>query len=130
MFASLVILFGMHLSLATHFCEGRVFASKISFTGEKASCGMESNKCPIHQNQVASDCCKDQIANLSVDNEYSPSSTQIKDITRNILHTIYTPERIALFSLFHSNTLLTHVHSKDVGMAKSVSLTDICILQI
>jgi hypothetical protein len=41
LFSLLGFLSGMHISLATHYCQGKIAATKFSFYGEKASCGME-----------------------------------------------------------------------------------------
>jgi hypothetical protein len=34
----------LHLSIATHYCGGMKAASKISFSGKLATCGMENDK--------------------------------------------------------------------------------------
>jgi len=34
----------LHLSVATHYCGGKIVASQISLSGKLASCGMEDDK--------------------------------------------------------------------------------------
>jgi hypothetical protein len=77
-FAFFIVLSGMHLSIATHFCGGEVADVKWSFFGKKATCGMEKTQqtCLAHH-KIKSNCCHNIIAFYSVDNNYSPSSIQI-----------------------------------------------------
>jgi len=42
--AILILLAGMHITIATHFCGGEIAATKVSLAGIAASCGMESDK--------------------------------------------------------------------------------------
>ena len=39
--ALMLILAGLHLSVSSHFCCGKLATVKLTFTGEKAGCGME-----------------------------------------------------------------------------------------
>jgi hypothetical protein len=130
-FAFLILLSGMHLSIATHICGGEVADVKWSFSGEKATCGMENpqQSCPIH-NGIASDCCKDEVVVYSVDNNYNPSSLQIKEITKKLLQVFAIPVNISLHSFALLNSVHTNVSPRDKLLTSAVSLADICIFRI
>lgn len=130
-FLFLILLSGMHLSIATHLCEGEVAAVKWSFSGEKATCGMENPKqsCPIH-NSIASDCCKNEVVVYSVDNNYNPSSLQIKETDKNLLQVFAIPESISIHPFASSNCLYTNISPQDKLLASAVRLADICVFRI
>jgi uncharacterized protein YxeA len=41
LFAVMVVLSGMHISISTHICGGEIAAVKLSVSAVKATCGME-----------------------------------------------------------------------------------------
>src|SRR4030042_1463721 len=86
LFSLLVFLSGMHFSLATHYCQGKIAATKFSLSGEKASCGMEkcTSESPAKETQIESNCCMDEISVYATDNNYTPSGLQIKKTIKNI----------------------------------------------
>jgi hypothetical protein len=130
-FALLIFLSGMHFSIATHICGGEVAAVKWSFSGEKATCGMENPKqtCPA-RNSIASNCCQNEIVVYAVDNNYNPSSYQIKEVTKNLLQVFYVPVSISLYSFIAENSLSSNTIPPDIALTSAVSLADICIFRI
>ena len=79
LFASLILLSGMHLTIASHICCGELAAVKYSFTGEKASCGMTDIQATIPINgEIKTDCCKNKVATFATDNNYFPSFSEVK----------------------------------------------------
>jgi hypothetical protein len=129
--AFLILLTGTHLSVATHFCAGKVAAVKWSFSGENATCGMTDYQqtCPANKN-IDSNCCKNEIANYSVDNNYTPSIYQNKEVTKDLLQVLYAPVSLSLHSFTTENFLYTNVSPPDPLMTSAVSLADICIFRI
>jgi hypothetical protein len=121
----------MHLSIATHFCGGEVAAIKISFSEEKATCGMESaNQTCSNHNSVSSNCCENAVKVYSVDNNYNPSTFLTKGITKNILQVFNVPESISYNSFIASRSLSNSVIPPDIISTSAVSLADICIFRI
>jgi hypothetical protein len=108
LFASLILLSGLHLTVASHLCCGELAAVKYSFTGEKASCGMEDEQSATPVNgKVKGICCENNIASCSTDNNYFSSTTIVKEITQEISPVCdLLPEFIipapALFKTYHS----------------------------
>lgn len=79
LFASLILLSGIHLTIASHICCGELAAVKISVSGKMATCGMEDIQYQLSSNRtIKSDCCKNKIASCSADNNYFPSTSGLK----------------------------------------------------
>jgi hypothetical protein len=71
----LILLGGLQIHLATHYCSGRFVSAKISLTGKKAGCGMEAyttGQNPAGES-VHSDCCRNYVSVFSL-NDYIPDS--------------------------------------------------------
>jgi hypothetical protein len=130
-FALLVLISGMHISLATHICGGEVAAVKWSFSEEKASCGMETSKndCP-EQNTIKSNCCSNHISVLAVDNNYNLSSIQLKEVTLSLLQVFYVPTSLSFHSSIASSLIVDNFIPPNIGLTSAVSLADICIFRI
>jgi hypothetical protein len=79
LFASMILLSGMHLTIASHICCGELAAVKYSFTGEKASCGMTDIQSPIPINgEIKTDCCKNKVASFTTDHNYFPTFYKVQ----------------------------------------------------
>jgi hypothetical protein len=130
--ALLILLSGMHFTIATHLCNGKIAATKISLSGKEASCGMVSDEKPGNSSEtrISSECCENEFTVYSVDNNYSPSGFTHKEITQNILHVFHIPEGFSFHSNFPSLTNLTNVSPPDCFMANAVSMASICVFRI
>lgn len=127
----LVLVSGMHLSFATHICGGKVAADKWSFTGEEATCGMETpEKTYPTGSHIDPNCCHNYIANLTVDNNYNPSSFQIKEVTKNLIHVFFVPVSFSFHSQTTSNSFYTDVGPHHILQTSAVSLVEICVFRV
>lgn len=131
-FALLILLSGMHFTIATHFCGGEFSASKVSFSGELASCGMEgtADKCSSIGNHLNSDCCKNEVSVLAVDHNFSPSFTIFKTFAPNLLQVFEIPACIQIHSLTAVNLIYTNVSPPGNFLANAVNLPKICVFRI
>lgn len=131
-FAFLILLSGMHFTIATHFCGGELAASKVSFSGELATCGMEDpvDKCSSTGNHLDSDCCKNEVSVLSVDHNFSPSFTVFKIFSPNLLQVFEVPACLQIHSLTAVNLICTNVSSPGNFLVNDVSLPKICVFLI
>jgi hypothetical protein len=131
LFAGLILLTGMHLSVATHFCGGELASVKMSFTGEEATCGMEipQSSCPVHKEVTPQSCCRNEVSNFAVDN-YNPSSFQISQLLKK---TIY-PAAASFIALQHSQIYAfhsyTYISPPYRANSNAVKLPDICVFRI
>lgn len=131
LFASLILLSGMHLSIASHFCCGELAAVKYSLTGEKATCGMEDSESQAPANgTIQTDCCKNHVTSCSADNNYFPSFSGIK---------AFAPETLPVLAVspdfFISTPLLSKTYYSMVGppvscFYHSVDQSFICVFII
>jgi hypothetical protein len=121
LFASLILLSGMHLTFASHICCGELAAVKYSFTGEKASCGMVDIQAPIPINgEIKTDCCKNKIASFCTDQNYFPSFTKIKAFTGET-----TPILAVRPEIFISTPALSKTYNSMVGPPVLQSCTSV-----
>lgn len=125
-----IMLSVLHISIATHYCGGAIAATKVSLSGKPASCGMEGteNTCPLNGKQVKSNCCDDNVLIIAVDNNYSPSFSEIKDITLKIFQVFDIPLN-SFQSISSANFILTSVSPPDKSSFSAVSLAEICVFR-
>jgi len=130
--ASLILVSGMHLTIATHFCGGVFAATKASFSGELASCGMEhsDNTTPIQGNHFDTKCCDDEVINYSVDNNFAPSSSIVLELFQNISHVYNIPVDISCHSISTNNSFFANVFPPGNFLTNAVSIVDICVFRI
>lgn len=131
-FSLLILLSGMHFTVSTHFCGGKIAASKVSFSGELASCGMEDadDNSSLSGNYFKTHCCDDKVSVLAVENNYAPSFFEFKAFSQSVSQVFYIPESYNSQPLFVSNLLNTNVHPPGSYLVSSVSLPDICVFRI
>jgi hypothetical protein len=123
---------GMHLTVATHLCGGEIAASKVSFSGELATCGMESpsGNCPISGKHLGNHCCEDLVSVLAVENNYTPSFSEDKPFSPPVLQIVNIPLSLMLPCLYPVNPINTIVGPPGNFLVSDVSLPDICVFRI
>jgi len=127
-FAFLILLSGMHFTIATHYCGGELSASKVSFSGKLASCGMESdaNQCASPGIHPVADCCHNKVSILAVDHNYAPTFTFFKSFSPNLLQVFEVPTCIQIYSLTAVNLLCAVGSPPRLLGVSAVSLPKIC----
>lgn len=131
-FSVLLLLAGLHMTIATHYCKGSVAGTKISLNGEVAGCGMESDDSKIinPNGQIESACCRDEIYLYSVDNTYSPSFTESFEISvKNIPLSLFT-YIIPIYADTERNALISSFIPPGKLPDSSVKRTEICVFRI
>ena len=97
----LLLLFsGIVVNIATHYCEGYVVETKVSFSGELASCGMEdhSDHNPF-QEELSSPCCDDVMSAYSFGDNYFTSSFSVEKPFPHITNLFIGEENLLLSHL-------------------------------
>ena len=86
--AILVLLTGIHLSIASHLCQGKLVAVKLSITSENTtSCCMGGNSLSSPSGKIIKKhCCDNGLTTLMVDSDYSPSFAKSIDVAQKIIH--------------------------------------------
>jgi hypothetical protein len=129
--ASMLLLSGMHISIASHFCSGELAAVKLSFSGELATCGMETGDySSSEQENISSACCHNQLSFNSVDNNYNISSPQLQEPTYKVIPQIYALVDLLAYSSTKTFSSFTNVFPPGQISSSAVSLPDICVFRI
>jgi hypothetical protein len=131
-FALLIILSGMHLSIATHLCGGEIAASKVSISGEFASCGMEvpGGNCSSQASELDSNCCKNNVSAFAVDDNYTPSFSEFNAFAQTILQIFIVPTSLEIYSFTSINLNSTDISPPENKLVHAVSLPKICVFLI
>ena len=133
LFAFLILISVMHISIATHHCgSADETFERVSVTGELASCGMEGcdDECAAPGNHFEKPCCNDNISILAVDNNYAPSFTNYTAFAQHILQVYIVPVSIEFHSLTALNLTSTDVSPPANFLVYAVSLPKICVFLI
>jgi len=133
LFASLILVSGLHISIAKHYCSGESSAfEKISVTGELATCGMEDPKdlAPLQGVNFKAHCCDNEISTLIVDNNYAPSFSIFKAFPQPVLQVYNNIEILNLQQIVSIDLYNTNVLPPGNYLASAVSLPDICVFRI
>jgi len=130
--AVLVLLTGLHLSVASHFCCGRLSSVKLSITGEKATCGMEGDDefASPSGKIFKAHCCVNELATLAVDSSYSPSTSSSIDFSHKIVPVLAIPVPEVVQELAFARYAHPVLSPPDLFQINSVDLTEICVFRI
>jgi len=130
---SVLMLLGMvHFSVAKHYCSEMEVASKVSFSGKLASCGMEETKesYPLSGISLTSHCCDDVVSFYGIDSNYTPSSSSVPDFFEYNFQVYHIAGELPVISSADEKSLCTYVDPPGVAMSANVDLSDICVLRI
>ena len=121
----------LHLSVATHYCGGKVAGSKISVSGKLASCGMkgEESNLPLTGLHFVSHCCDNVLVFYGINSTFFPTVTLVQESFQHYFHIFSLPVDLALNSL-PSVKSSTNVIPPGALASSSVDLSDICVLRI
>jgi hypothetical protein len=128
----LVLTSMFHLTIATHYCCGKVIASKISVTGKLATCGMEAiEEGNLETNTlIRKHCCEDVVTSYNIDNNYSPSNLFLTGIENFNINNLFIVDDFSFVLNTHSSLLFTDISPPGWLMYTDVDLSDICVLRI
>jgi hypothetical protein len=130
--ALLILLSGMHISIATHFCGGAVAATRVSLSGEKATCGMEHDGKTesASEKHFSSNCCENKTSVYSVESNFTPSANHYREIVLTVLHEFQIPESYSFHTGFISSTFPANASPPGYNPANAVSIAGICAFRI
>jgi len=85
---------GISVKFATHYCGGRVAATKISLSGELTTCGMESQEHNnSYQDAFNNHCCEDVTSSYTLSSNYLPSYFNIEESVQKDISLFSVPEK-------------------------------------
>jgi len=131
-FSVLILLSVMHLTISTHYCGGVIESLKVSLTGEVASCGMEVSvdQCQLPGKHIGSHCCTNKVSVFTVENNYTPSFSDFKAFSQNILQVFDIPAGIRIPNFSVLSCISANVSPPGDLMVSAVSLPAICVFRI
>lgn len=121
-----------HLTVATHYCGGKVAASTVSLSGKLATCGMECSEkeLPLSGTNFTTHCCDDVVTLFGVDSNYTPSFSFVPETIRYNFQVFATPVALSVNSYTDLIPLYTYVSPPGALMSTNVDLSDICVFRI
>lgn len=123
---------GISVTVATHYCHGFKASTKLSLTGELATCGMEGEGL----NQTSSGiniktlCCDDVVTSIGIFNNYVPSFSFVPELFLHKIQGFSTPDSQTLFSADILLSAYTNVIPPGALKSTNVDLSDICVFRI
>jgi hypothetical protein len=130
LFAVILPVSGLQISLDRHYCGGSLADVRISFSGKPATCGMESEEQAFPSFQtVESNCCEDQMTVLRIAGQYFPEQFKLKLPVRNIT-ILYHPETNLGTTNPGFTTLISHTIKSSDDLRQRLKPPDICIFRI
>jgi hypothetical protein len=122
----------LHFSVATHYCMGKIAASKISLSGELATCGMENdeNVNPHTGTCFGSDCCDNVLVFCGIISNYFPSFSFVPESYNNNFQVFCLPASLTICSLTSFISINTSVYPPGVSASNNVDLSSICVFRI
>ena len=128
----LVITVMTHLSIANHFCGGMLAATRVSLSGQLASCGMETEDIPIpvSGSSISGRCCDDVVATAATDNNYVPSVNFILNHHQHNFQILNTALLFSCLPINHLKSLLTDVIPPGKYLSSHTDCPDICVFRI
>lgn len=130
----LVVAAMLHISVARHYCGGKLVASRISLSGEPATCGMEGEEgnCGHDHNgdQIKSHCCDDVIISYSIDNNYTSAFKTLAGFQLMKFQTPVIPSEKPVKIAFIVNRFWSDVSPPGECLTSSVELPKIRVFRI
>ena len=122
----------LHFSVATHYCMGKIAATKISLSGELATCGMESddNNQPQTGTHFISHCCDNVLVYCGINVNYFPSFSFVPESYNNNFQVFSLPASLTICSLTSSKSIYTSINPPGVSASNNVDLSAICVFRI
>lgn len=127
--ALLIIVSGVHLTIATHYCGGSFEGFKVSVSGEKAGCGMEASAWACHDlKTIGHNCCTDRMASYIITDNFISTVFQLIKVAQSNFHFLFEIPNILIH---HSPYLIMQIAHFPPGkcLPNLVKLASICVFR-
>ena len=121
-----------HLSVATHYCEGKEIGTIVSLSGKLALCDMKCSEMelPLTGTNFTKHCCDDVVTFCGVDNNYTPSFSFVPESYQYNFHVLAIPTGLFVNSYTDLIPLNTSLNPPGTLMSTNVNLSNICVYRI
>jgi hypothetical protein len=122
----------LHLSVATHYCGGKISASNISLSGKLASCGMQDDKSdlPWAGLILTKRCCDNVLATYGINSIFFPSFSSVPESHLQLFQVFSISSNLTINSFSPIKSIYTNVSPPGAFSSSNVDLSDICIYRI
>lgn len=122
----------LHLTIATHYCEGKLSSTKVSFTGKLASCGMICSEKELSGTgtEITNHCCDDILSIYAVDCNYLPSFSFVPESFQFSFYNFSITAGYPVYPVIILKSLYTNVSPPGAFMSTNVDLSGICVFRI
>lgn len=128
--ALLLLISGMNVSVASHYCGGTLAQVKWSFNKELASCGMEGEHDAPQGITLNQPCCHDELSTYSTDDQYHFQSLVLKKLAPQVIACFIAPVSLLFKSQEPVDYLYTHEFPPGIVFPSQVALENICVFLI
>jgi hypothetical protein len=127
----LILFTGISIKFATHYCSGSVFATKVSLSGELATCGMEHHvDYNSHQENITKHCCEDVLSAYAIDNNYFGSSFHLDNPGMQGIHLFIVPLDINIDEIAVLNPVIRNIRPPGMNDFHSPTIQALCVFLI
>ena len=128
----LMIVAMLHISVATHYCEGKEVATIVSLSGKLASCGMHCSEeeMPLEGTYFTNHCCEDTITYSGISSNYSPTYSFVPESYQHNFQVLAIPVELSAKSQVDINPIYVSENPPGVLMSTAVDLSNICVFRI
>jgi hypothetical protein len=123
---------GISVTLAKHYCGGYLASTRLSLTGELATCGMEGEGLIHHSSGInlKTHCCDDVVTSIGIFNNYVPSYSFVPELFQHKIQGFSTPDSQTFFPFEILLSTYTNVIPPGALKSTKVDLSDICVFRI
>lgn len=122
----------LHLSVATHYCGGKIASSKISISGKLATCGMEADQKVIPQTGsiLASHCCENVLVFYGINSTFFPTYSFVQATYQQHFQVFSVPADLNPNSIAFIKSNSINASPPGASACNSVDISNICVLRI
>ncbi len=125
--ALLLVLSGMNITVASHYCMGTLAKTIVSLNGKSASCGMDHTESPESETTISSRCCDDELHVYTVGDDYAPSDIRYSQLFN---YDNFSPEIIVTPSILTALPKQIDYSPPGQLLISAVHAAEICVFRI
>jgi hypothetical protein len=120
------------MTFATHFCGGKIADVRLSLSGVRATCGMETDDSPSASAETLLEtfCCRDEIAIYKIESDYAPAQIEGKIIPTRLAQPHFSFVSMSVNPHPVYSSFYTGFSPPGNFAVNSVKRTDICVFRI
>jgi hypothetical protein len=122
----------LHISVAIHYCDGKEVATKVSLSGELASCDLECSgiELSLPGTNFKKHCCDDLLTYCGIESNYELSSSFVPASCQYNFHVLSLPFRFSANSNSDLIPFCSNLSPPGELLSANVELTNICVFRI